>query len=114
MSFVPGSKYDVTMLVASLIPARPLPWAIAVVDAARMSAALMNNFFFVINCFFDVVFLCLRDWIVPSAVNTFVLFDWMDLVVWLHFPNRNVFPSCLPFFKLYIIPDVELVQIVGY
>ena len=52
INFVPGSKYDVTILVASVIPPIPLPCAKADDTAAKMKAADIRIFFFVIR-FFD-------------------------------------------------------------
>lgn len=41
----PGSKYEVTMLVASEIPAIPLPWAKAPIETSSVMAAKKNLFF---------------------------------------------------------------------
>lgn len=41
----PGSKYEVTMLVASVMPPIPLPWAKAPTVANSMKAAEKNLFF---------------------------------------------------------------------
>ncbi len=58
-TFVAGSKYEVTMLVASVMPAMPLPCADAEMFAASRRAARMICFFF--NVFVIIVsFLCLR------------------------------------------------------
>ena len=69
MSFVAGSKYDVTMLVASVMPAMPLPCADAEMFAASRRAARMICFFF--NVFVIIVsFFVPPGWIVPLAVDT--------------------------------------------
>ena len=56
MSFVPGSKYEVTMEVASLMPASALPCANAVALAAMRSAAerivLILLFLFILMFYF--------------------------------------------------------------
>ena len=51
-NFVPGSKYDVTIWVASVIPAEPLPWAIAALAAATAASIIINLFFFINSVIF--------------------------------------------------------------
>ena len=58
ISLVPGSKYELTIEVASLMPAMPFPCANAEAVAAIISAAEMMNFclmFLFINCSFCAV-----------------------------------------------------------
>lgn len=57
MSFVAGSKYEVTRLVASVMPAMPLPCAKAEMFAAVRRTARMICFFFdvsviIFSCFY--------------------------------------------------------------
>lgn len=57
ISFVPGSKYELTIEVASLMPAMPFPCAKAEAVAAMMNAAeriafLFLTMFLFINCSF--------------------------------------------------------------
>ncbi|OJX56428.1 MAG: hypothetical protein BGO84_03060 [Dysgonomonas sp. 37-18] len=57
INLVAGSKYEVTILVASVIPAEPLPCANAP-RAANIRAAERNNLFFVIM----ILEMCRESW----------------------------------------------------
>ena len=70
------------MLVASVIPAMPLPWAKAVLAAMRKAANKKIFFVIIINCF------CAGGVDRPSG--GLILFYFLDLVVC--FSDRSSYP----------------------